>query len=109
MIKTKILEDILQEKYNEAYNQLVKTKEELPAEYKGFVDEHIKSLDIAKSQLQKDINFYSLQSGTEDNVIKSFKIHCAERFLYILAFCQPKRILSYGLTYAEYISPKKQH
>ena len=109
MVEISVLKEILKKSYNDAHAQLIKTKEKLPNEYKGFVDEHLKSLEIANSELEKDINFYSLQSGHPDSVIKSFKIHCAERFLYILAFCQPDRILSYGITYAEYITPKKQH
>ena len=109
MVDPKVLKEILKETYDEAHKHLLKTKEELPAEYKGFVDEHLKSLEKAHSDLQKDVDFYSFQSGNPDNVIKSFKIHCAERFLYVVAFCQPKQILGYGITYAEYIAPRKQH
>lgn len=109
MVETKVLSEILQERYDDAHKQLMKNQASLPAEYKGFIDEHLKSLEKANSDLKHDINFYSMQSGNPENVIKSFKIHCAEKFLNILIVCQPERILGYGITYAEYITPNKQH
>ena len=50
--------------------KVLKIKQELPDAYKGFIDMHSKSLDTAKSQLKKDINFYSLKTGNKENIIK---------------------------------------
>ena len=105
----KILEDVLEKSYNDTLQKILKIKKELPAAYKGFIDIHIKSLDAAKSQLKKDINFYSLKSGTKESITKSFELHCADRFLYVLTVCQPENILSYGMTYEEFLQEQKQH
>ena len=107
MVEPKILNDVLKESYDNTYKQLIEIKEKLPAEYKSFIDVHLKSLKKVNSDLQKDIDYYSFKSGNQDDIIKSFKIHCADRFFNILAVSQPENILKISKTYAaEYMKNK---
>ena len=104
MIDKKILENTLTEIYNNyAHKRLIETKEKLPAEYKGFIDEDLAILKNVYNELKNfDVNFYSLKSGSKEVIIEEFKSHCLQRFNYILFMATPEHIMSYGRTYAQY-------
>lgn len=103
MIDRKILEDALNKRYEEVRKQLINTKAQLPDAYKGFIDEDLSILENVYNQLKSfDVNFYSLKSGSAENIIKEFNFHCNARFNNVLILATPEKIMSYGITYAEY-------
>lgn len=107
-VERAVLEEILADNYKIAHQKLMESKQALPKEYQGFIDEHMKSLKKVHADLKRDLDFYLFKDGGEAEIIKSFKIHCAENFLRILVVTDPKHILSYGITYDQFIAPRKK-
>ena len=105
-LKIKLLE-ALSDNFKNAKGKLDEFKNKLPQEYKGFVDLQMNNLKLAHSELAKDIDFYAGRTGDDSVIVKSFTIHCAERFLPIVIMSEPEHILGYGITYQEYLSPSK--
>ncbi|MBR6837962.1 MAG: hypothetical protein IKM94_00105 [Alphaproteobacteria bacterium] len=101
------LQQALNNLYQDAFNKLNEFKAQLPDNLKGFIDAQMKNLEHARTELAKDINFYVINDKPDDIKLKNFKIHCADRFLAIVLLSEPERIKSYGITYDEYINPRK--
>ena len=102
-----ILLETLSDYFTSAKNNLDEFRNKLPEDYRGFVDIQLNNLKLAHAELAKDIDFYAGRSCDDSMIIKSFKIHCSERFLPIIVMSEPEHILSYGITFTEYLTPSK--
>lgn len=103
----KLLKELMKMSH-ECEEKLEGFKKVLPDDCKGFIDLQLKNLNKAYTELLKDIDFYTYGNKPDDLKLKSFKIHCANRFLPIVILSEPKNILSYGITYQEYITPNNK-